>query len=52
MKRAIVHALLWACELHDWLHIDHLTHRHTLAEWSAALDERWNTNVWNPGDDE
>jgi hypothetical protein len=47
MRRALVHALIWACELQDWLRLDRITHSHRLAVWSADLDERWNTGVWN-----
>lgn len=48
MKRLIVATLLKACELQDTLHLDHITHSHRLAEWSAILDKRWNTGVWKP----
>jgi hypothetical protein len=46
MRRLIVLALVKACELQDWLRLDYLTHSHILASWSADLDERWATGVW------
>lgn len=49
-RRIIVHTLHWACELQDRLHLDQLTHSHILASWSADLDERWNTHIWNNGE--
>jgi hypothetical protein len=46
VHRLIVLALLRACDLTDWLRLDYLTHRHRLSEWALALDDRWNTGVW------
>lgn len=46
MRRLIVKALLAACNITDTLGLDRITHRHRLADWSADLDERWNTGVW------
>lgn len=46
MRRLIVLALLYACEVQDKLRLDYLTHSHILASWSAELDERWDTDVW------
>jgi hypothetical protein len=46
MRRLIVQTLLWGCNLHDLLRLDYLAERHTLADWSARLDERWHTGVW------
>ena len=46
MRRLIVLALLYACELQDRLRLDYLTHSHHLSSWSADLDERWGTGVW------
>lgn len=46
MRRLFVIALVKACDAHDWLRIDHLTHEHRLADWSLALDTRWDTGVW------
>lgn len=46
LRRLIVRLLLWGCELQDWLKLDYLIQRHTLADLSADLDERWGTGVW------
>lgn len=45
-KKAIVWVLIHACELQDALRLDHLTHTHILATWSAELDEHWDTGIW------
>jgi hypothetical protein len=51
MRRLIVQILLRACETQDLLRLDYLTHSHRLADWSARLDERWDTGIWkeSPG---
>jgi hypothetical protein len=46
VKRFIVATLANTCTFLDWLRIDHITHRHYLADWSDALDQRWQTGVW------
>jgi hypothetical protein len=47
MRRLTVLTLLKLCEPQDLLRLDHITHSHRLATWSADLDERWDTGVWH-----
>lgn len=46
MRRLLVIILVKLCDVHDLLRIDRITHGHRLADWSLALDTRWNTGVW------
>jgi hypothetical protein len=46
MRRLIVVALEATCTALDRIGLDRLWGRHWLADWSDALDQRWQTGVW------